>query len=524
MLRLIFEDLHQYPALIYAIKGRGIGCQFPLASDDWNAHFTLWKSLVHSTNLLEALSLIERIIIDAHQADARWRLDDKNLWNLYILNLGGVKDGGYVTSIPLHLLKAWISVSDYQISLTSILYSSPAQLPQDSTNGQAIDRIMSDSPHRQLRAFSMARIWKNLEIQQGGTMSPHTTSDSSNALVNAFESHFDQHCYKQICSMDLQQAVVKLSPEDFAKLKTSINRKLDRSFENSHESLVSVIHDHSSLIGFPLLNKLQPELENCLCRAANALSLDFHRISDTKRSACAANDSVGWTQASKSLERLSTSAAELYNIAHSTAKGTLAFNSEGSHQALMLALRSSTMHTVLAQDWRTIARNVLRRACMLVPLSRPGKENSDAKLVQLSLCISSGQLSQAFETFNELGVKEILTDSLSPLLFTGISLRHPLPSAFFSPYSQIGKFLKFYSDNLSNIARYQKIALDWENYAQALEFDKFFLQLQNSLTRQLLRYERRSISRLTLLCNDEDDFKFGRSCSTRNIHLRVNNS
>ena len=247
--------------------------------------------------------------------------------------------------------------------------------------------------------------------------------------------------------------------------------------------------------------------------------MNFHRLLDTKRLASATNDKVGWTQANESLERLSSSAAELYNIAYSIAKKTPEIDSEGGHQALMLALRSSTTYTVHAQDCRAFTRNLLRRACMLARLSRPGKENSDAKLIQLSHCFCSGQLSHAFETFNELGVKEILTDSLSPLLFTGLSLRHPFPSVSFSPYSQIGKFLKFYSDSLSNIPRYQKIALDWGNYTQALEFDKFSSRLQNSLTRQLLRYERRSISRLTLLCNDEDDYKFGMPCSMRTIYV-----
>lgn len=103
----------------------------------------------------------------------------------------------------------------------------------------------------------------------------------------------------------------------------------------------------------------------------------------------------------------------------------------------------------------------------------------------------------AFQAYKKLKVKELLIERCAPTFFARISFSHPHTTKSFNPVQEITNMLLFFTKSHSQITKYQRVALQEKNYAQALQLDKFAMQIRTSFCYRMLIQERRRILRIT---------------------------
>lgn len=143
--------------------------------------------------------------------------------------------------------------------------------------------------------------------------------------------------------------------------------------------------------------------------------------------------------------------------------------------------------------------HLIRAICVLEFLLSKSPFNSKARLMLVNLQRHLGLHSLAFSGYRGLKVKGILSESISPILFTRLATTHPSGHGEVEPCKQIAKILEFYEDALSQTPQYQEMALQAGNYSQIISFHDLAAKLRNSLTRRMLIFERRRMARLLRL-------------------------
>lgn len=111
----------------------------------------------------------------------------------------------------------------------------------------------------------------------------------------------------------------------------------------------------------------------------------------------------------------------------------------------------------------------------------------------------------AWDQYKTLDVRKVLIDSMSPSMFHRISGRSTFASNGFDAYTALSSPLNYYDETISDIARFQKTALEHQNYAQCLGMTDFVYEHRSSPVRWMLALERRRIARLRGTLYDEQD-------------------
>ena len=149
--------------------------------------------------------------------------------------------------------------------------------------------------------------------------------------------------------------------------------------------------------------------------------------------------------------------------------------------------------------------HLLQAASLLSMLLEDSKHNFNARLLLISLLYNLGLPTLALQHYSHLGVKEILFESCSPMIFTRLSSLLPFTGSKQDSMEMMRKGLKFYANALQQIPRHQLTSLKHENYTQCVKLDTFSHTMQVSLTRQLLMWERRRIALMRATPCDEEN-------------------
>ena len=143
--------------------------------------------------------------------------------------------------------------------------------------------------------------------------------------------------------------------------------------------------------------------------------------------------------------------------------------------------------------------------CQHVASKEKGKQNRPLLLLSTRLHIQLGFASIAFALYRQVGIKEILQDTLSHHFLARISQIHPHdvkgPKGF-SPDDELSKVISTIKRMESKVDDFLYLGMQDFQYDQAIEMLDFKRHLKSSLTKHLCLIERRRIARLKSVAVD----------------------
>lgn len=196
------------------------------------------------------------------------------------------------------------------------------------------------------------------------------------------------------------------------------------------------------------------------------------------------------------------------------------FPEEEAYLLVVSALEKTyhlTVRTNLDHSEDFSSRQVpLMQAVMLLQyaLSR-NVHNYKARICLVKLSRKLGLMSIAMDSYQKLGIREIQHDTLSHLLFRGISVTHPfgvarpgnlkLDPSISDPYHGFKKVINWYDGAVERINMFVAADIDKLRLDKVEEFVRLKYSLDTSLNKNLSLFERRRIARLTDRQYDEID-------------------
>jgi len=151
---------------------------------------------------------------------------------------------------------------------------------------------------------------------------------------------------------------------------------------------------------------------------------------------------------------------------------------------------------VLGELQAKVSASTLQALCLLDFVLADNKYNFLARTQVTGLSQTLGLYTLASPAYQALDVKEVLHETMCPLLFLRIGSMHAPALKGFNSYDAMTKALEFYSKSLDKIPDYQSLALDHANYSQVIHMHQFREQLYLSPTRLMLLFERKRLARL----------------------------
>jgi len=143
-----------------------------------------------------------------------------------------------------------------------------------------------------------------------------------------------------------------------------------------------------------------------------------------------------------------------------------------------------------------VSAAILQALCLLEFVLADNKHNFLARTQLAGLSQTFGLYNLASQAYQALDVKEVLHETMCPLLFLRIGSTHAPTLKGFNSYDAMTKALDFYSKSLDKIPDYQSLALEHANYTQVIHMHQFREQLYLSPTRLMLVFERKRLARL----------------------------
>ena len=193
------------------------------------------------------------------------------------------------------------------------------------------------------------------------------------------------------------------------------------------------------------------------------------------------------------LKVLIVNALRLYSLSRAhTAKIHEKAMHPGDHACLVAVDALLTLGPLIAK----VNTSTLQALCLLDVVLTDNKHNFLARTQLAGLLQTFNLYALASQAYQALDVKEILHETMSPLLFLRIGAMHAPTLKGFNSYDAMTKALEFYSKSLEKIPDYQSVALDHANYSQVIHMHQFREQLSLSPTRLMLLYERKRLARL----------------------------
>lgn len=159
--------------------------------------------------------------------------------------------------------------------------------------------------------------------------------------------------------------------------------------------------------------------------------------------------------------------------------------------------------------------SLLQSMLILQDLLKRHPHNSSARILLVKLSRSLGLVSISMEIYSSLGIREIQHETLSHLLYCGISTLHPfevggsekhrLDSSVSEPYRGLEKILTWYDNAADKIDSFLAADVDSYRYDKVKEFHGLKIGLDKSITKEIAGLERRRIARLADRPYDETD-------------------
>lgn len=151
---------------------------------------------------------------------------------------------------------------------------------------------------------------------------------------------------------------------------------------------------------------------------------------------------------------------------------------------------------ILGELTAKVSASTIQALCLLDFVLADNKHNFLARTQFTGLSQTLGLYTLACQAYQALDVKEVLHETMCPLLFLRIGSMHAPALKGFNSYDAMTKALEFYSKSLDKIPDYQSLALDHANYSQVIHMHQFREQLYLSPTRLMLLFERKRLARL----------------------------
>jgi hypothetical protein len=140
--------------------------------------------------------------------------------------------------------------------------------------------------------------------------------------------------------------------------------------------------------------------------------------------------------------------------------------------------------------------HTLHALCLMEFVLADNKHNFLARTQLTGLLQTFSLYPQASQAYSALDVKEILHETMAPLLFLRVGSVHAPGLKAFNAYEATTKALDFYTKAVDKVPDYQTMAFDHENYEQVIQMNQFRDQLRLSPTRLMLLFERKRLTRL----------------------------
>jgi hypothetical protein len=162
-------------------------------------------------------------------------------------------------------------------------------------------------------------------------------------------------------------------------------------------------------------------------------------------------------------------------------------------EACLIAVEALLM---LGRRKNLVVPSTLQALCLLEFVLADNKHNFLARTQLTGLLQTFSLYTQASQAYMALDVKEILHETMAPLLFLRIGSAHPPGLKAFNAYDASTKALDFYTKAVDKVPDYQTMAFDHENSEQVIQMNQFRDQLRLSPTRLMLLFERKRLARL----------------------------